>query len=306
MDTYYVKDSENKPLFVRRWKPEHGSPKAILQIIHGMSEHSGRYSHVARFFTENGFIVVAHDHRGHGRTDPDQLGHIAHERGLDALAENIGDIKKQITNEHPDLPVIMLGHSMGSFCLQRYFQLTNDRADAIIYSGSNGRPSRLLPVGIWITSALMKIWGGEKRSPFLDNLLSKSFNRHFKPNRTKADWLSRDEAMVDLFLDDPLCDETLSIQFLYTLFAGLKDLHRHKPFADHDDKIPVLLLSGERDPVSNMGKGVHNLARILTKSGIKQVDKKLYKDGRHEMLNETNREEVLNDLWEWIQINAQS
>ena len=306
LDTYYVKDSENKPLFVRSWKPEHGSPKAILQIIHGMSEHSGRYSHVARFFTENGFIVVAHDHRGHGRTDPDQLGHIAHERGLDALAENIGDIKKQITNEHPDLPVIMLGHSMGSFCLQRYFQLTNDRADAIIYSGSNGRPSRLLPVGIWTTSALMKIWGGEKRSPFLDNLLSKSFNRHFKPNRTKADWLSRDEAMVDLFLDDPLCDETLSIKFLHALFTGLRDLHHHKPFADHDKNIPVLLLSGERDPVSNMGKGVRNLEKLIRKSGVNRVDVKLYKDGRHEMLNETNREEVLNDLYGWIQDNVES
>jgi alpha-beta hydrolase superfamily lysophospholipase len=175
VDTFFVKDREKKPIFVRVWKPVKDKPKAILQIIHGMSEHSGRYSHVGRYFSEKGFIVFAHDHRGHGQTDPDQLGHIAHERGLDALAENIGDIKKQITSEHPDLPVIMLGHSMGSFCLQRYFQLTNDRADAIIYSGSNGRPSRLLPVGIWTTSALMKIWGGEKRSPFLDNLLSKSF-----------------------------------------------------------------------------------------------------------------------------------
>jgi alpha-beta hydrolase superfamily lysophospholipase len=306
LDTFYVKDSEGKSLFTRVWKPKKIKPKAILQIIHGMSEHSGRYSHVGRYFSERGFIVVAHDHRGHGRTDPDHLGHIGHERGLDALSENIGDIKNHIAKEHPNLPIIMLGHSMGSFCLQRYFQLTNDRADAIIYSGSNGRPSRLLPVGIWITSALMKIWGGKRRSTFLDNLLSKSFNRHFKPSRTKADWLSRDETMVGLFLDDPLCDKTLTVQFLYALFTGLRDLHHHKPFADHDKNIPILLLSGDHDPVSNMGKGVRNLEKLIRKSGIKQVDVNLYKDGRHEMLNEINRDEVMNDLHGWIQKNVQS
>jgi len=304
LDTFYVKDSENKPLFVRRWNPDKDPPKAILQIIHGMSEHSGRYSHVARYFSENGFIVIAHDHRGHGHTDPDHLGHIAHERGLDALAENIGDIKKHIMKEHPDLPIIMLGHSMGSFCLQRYFQLNDDSADALVYSGSSGKPPLTLNAGIWILSILKKIYGGESRSLFLDNLLSRSFNRHFKPNRTKADWLSRDEHMVDLFLDDPLCDETLSIQFLYALSTGLRDLHRHSPFADHDKDIPVLLISGEQDPVSDMGKGVHNLSKIISQSGIRQVDKKLYKGGRHEMLNETNRAEVLADLHRWIQKNA--
>lgn len=300
METFYVKDKEGKSLYTRVWKPNETTPKAILQIIHGMSEHSGRYSHVARFFSEKGYMVVAHDHRGHGHTDPDHLGHIAHERGLDKLAENIGDVKRAVVKDYPDTPVIMLGHSMGSFCLQRYFQLTNDRADAIIYSGSSGKPPFILNLGIWLSSILMKIYGGESRSPFLDNLLSRLYNRHFIPNRTKADWLSRDEQMVDLFLDDPLCDKTLTIQFFYALLTGLKKLHHHKPFADHDENIPVLILSGGRDPVSDMGKGVKNLEKLHRKSGIKQVEVMLYKGGRHEMLNEINREEVMEDLLVWL------
>lgn len=304
MDTRYVRDGENKPLFVRVWKPEKVEPMAILQITHGMGEHSGRYSHVGRYFSECGFIVVAHDHRGHGHTDPDQLGHLDHEKGLDMLAENIGDIKRKIGTDYPDLPFIMLGHSMGSFCLQRYFQLSDDRADAIIYSGSSGKPPFFLSLGIWMAEFHRKIFGDGARSPLIDMLLSGSYNIRFFPNRTRADWLSSDEQMVDLFLDDPLCDATFTNQFFYALFTGLRDLHRHRPFADHDKDIPVLLISGEQDPVSDMGKGVHNLSKIITRSGIKQVDKKLYKGGRHEMLNETNRAKVLADLHRWIQKNA--
>lgn len=305
MDTRYVKDSENKPIFVRVWKPLKDKPKAVLQIIHGMGEHSGRYSHVGRYFSERGFIVVAHDHRGHGHTDPDELGHLGHEKGLDILAGNIGDIKRKISTDYPGLPFIMLGHSMGSFCLQRYFQLFDDsKVGGIIYSGSNGKPPLMLHFGIWVSALYRKLFGDDARSPFIDKLVSGTYNRHFKPNRTRADWLSSDEQMVDLFLDDPLCDATFTNQFFYALFTGLRDLHLHRPFADHDKDIPVLLISGEQDPVSDMGKGVHNLSKIITRSGIKQVDKKLYKGGRHEMLNETNRAEVLADLHRWIQKNA--
>ena len=304
LDTFFINDKEGKPLFTRVWKPLTNQPKAIMQIIHGMGEHSGRYSHVGRFFSQKGFIVVAHDHRGHGHTDPDHLGHLDHEKGLDILAENIGDVKHRMAKEYPELPVIMLGHSMGSFCLQRYFQLFNDSAAAIVYSGSNGKPPAMLNFGIWVSALQRKLFGDEARSPFIDSLVSGSYNRHFAPNRTTADWLSRDEQMVDLFLDDPLCDATFTNQFFYALFTGLRNLHRHKPFANHDKDIPVLLLSGECDPVSNMGKGVHNLAKIIRNSGVRHVDKKMYSEGRHEMLNEVNRDEVMNDLFEWIHENA--
>lgn len=306
MDTVYIKDSEGKSLFARVWKPADKTPIGILQIIHGMSEHSGRYSHAGRYFSDQGFLVVAHDHRGHGHTDPDQLGYLDHDKGLDVLAENVGDIKRKFTSNYPALPFIMLGHSMGSFCLQRYFQLFDDRADAIIYSGSNGKPPGMLNFGIWVSALHRRIFGGDARSPFLDKFVSGLYNRHFKPNRTTADWLSRDEQMVDLFLDDPLCDFVFTNQFFHALFTGLRNLHHHKPFADHDKNIPVLLLSGERDPVSDMGKGVHNLAKLIRKSGVRQVDVKLYKEGRHEMLNETNREQVLNDVYGWIQKNTLS
>lgn len=298
--TMIVTDENGKDLFLRKWLPD-GTPKAVLQIIHGMSEHSGRYSHVGKFFSSKGFVVVAHDHRGHGKTDPDQLGHLDHNHGFDVLAENIHDIKSSVSSEYPEAPYIMLGHSMGSFCLQRYFQLFNDDADAIIYSGSNGKPPLMLNVGIWLSAFQKVLFGDDAKSPLIDRLSFGSYNNYFKPNRTRADWLSSDEDMVDLYLDDPYCGFIFTNSFYYALFKGLKVMHAHKPFAGHDKSIPVLLLSGDKDPVSNMGRGVKNLEKILRRSGVKTVDVKLYENGRHEMLNETNREEVLNDLLSWIE-----
>ncbi|MEX0660577.1 MAG: lysophospholipase [Balneolaceae bacterium] len=287
-------------LFARKWMPNEDNPTAIVQIIHGLGEHCKRYERFAECLTDHGFGVVSYDHRGHGETDPDQLGYIPDVNGFHQMVENIHDFTIRVKQEFPNQPRILFAHSMGSFLTQRYMQLFDDQPAGIIYSGSNGKPSRLLPFGSLISSAIWRLKGADYKSSFIHNLTFKAFNTKFKPNQTDADWLSRDENEVDAYVNDPLCGFTSSVSFYKHFFEGLKSLHNHTPFADHNLSIPILVVSGDKDPVSNMGKGIQNLEQILKSNGVSDLTVKLYDGARHELLNEINRDEVMQDLKTWI------
>ena len=302
MKTYInIPGYDQKILKAKKWVPDETPPKAVILIIHGIGEHSERYNHFANFLTKNGLAVVAYDHRGHGKTDPDNLGYVSDENGFDLLVNDLNHVLKDIQKAYPEIPIILFGHSMGSFITQRFMQLFDQHPAGIIYSGSSGKPPISLYAGIPVASLIKKVFGPGHPSHFIHNLVFGAYNKKFKPNRTEVDWLSRDQGMVDLHVDDPKCGFISSISLYYQLFSGLKELHTHQPFANHDPGIPVLLISGDNDPLSNMGKGVHNLEKLLISSGLKNVTKKLYPGGRHEMLNEINRDEVMNDILEWIE-----
>lgn len=179
-------------------------------------------------------------------------------------------------------------------------QLFDDQPAGIIYSGSNGKPSKLLPIGRVLSSVISKGMGANYKSSIIHNLTFKAFNAPFKPNRTEVDWLSRDQKEVDRYIDDPYCGFTPSVSFYNHFFNGLKSLHKHIPFADHDVTIPILLISGDKDPVSDMGKGIKNLEQIFQKDGVSDVTVKFYDGARHELLNEINRDEVMSDVKMWI------
>jgi alpha-beta hydrolase superfamily lysophospholipase len=295
-----IPDHTGKKLHVMQWIPKNQSPKAVVQIVHGIAEHMERYNHFANFLIRNGFAVIGHDHHGHGKTDPENTGFIAEPAGFELMTENINDVRKFAQRSFPGLPYILFAHSMGSFLVQRYMQLFDHNKTAIIYSGSSGKPPFMLNVGIVLSKTLMRLYGPESKSPLIDKLISGKYNKTFKPNRTRFDWLSRDPDMVDLYIDDPLSGFICTASFYYQLFNGVKTLHSHNPFADHDPGIPILLLAGSDDPVSGMGKGIKNLQNILIQSGIKNVDLQLYKGGRHEMLNEINRDKVYANLLNWM------
>lgn len=281
------------------WFPD-GEPKAVLQIVHGVSEHIERYNHVARFFTEQGFAVVGHDHPGHGQSEPEHPGHINAPDPFQVMTDTLGSVIHYIQETFSGIPHIILGHSMGSFILQRYLQLHSLDVTAIIYSGSNGKPPATLPAGRALASWIQKVRGADSRSGLLFNLIFGSYNRRFRPNRTALDWLSRDPVMVDLYIDDTRCGFICSTSFYRSLFRGLYTLHTHHPFVGINPDLPILILSGTDDPVSKMGKGIRNLERKLRTSGASDLTVKLYPGGRHEMLNESNRDEVMNDLLAWI------
>ena len=298
-ETSFITDSEGKKLHLYTWQPNQEAI-GVIQILHGMAEHAGRYNMFAKKLAGNGYVVYAHDHRGHGKTDPDQLGFISEQDGFDLLVQNVEDITNHIKKEHPELPVVMFGHSMGSFLLQRFLQKSSFSPDAVVYSGSNGKPPAILNAGILIASILKKLFGPEAKSPLLEKMSFGAYNKKFKPNRTDFDWLSRDNAMVDLYIDDPLCGFTCSTSFYHQLFTGLKKLHSHKPFADHTKDIPILIVSGDADPVSEMGKGIKSLEKCVRNSSVTDLEVKVYPGGRHEMLNEINRDEVMDFIINWI------
>lgn len=294
-------DSTNTETHAVCWEPENRPPTAVVQIVHGMAEHIGRYVSFANFLTDHGFIVYAHDHRGHGRSAHNHLGYVDSTDAFHTLVDGIHQLHLNIVDEHSDLPIILFGHSMGSFLVQRMMQLTDIHPACIIYSGSNGKPPALLKLGIALSTLLTKIRNPKTKSPLINYLTFGEYNKHFKPNRTDFDWLSRDTDKVDKYVADPLCGFIYSTAFYRDLFLGLNALHKHKSFADHPGDIPILLVSGDNDPVSEMAKGIHSLEMILKSSGIQQVTIKLYPGGRHEVLHEINRTEVMTDILTWLQ-----
>ncbi|MEX2463048.1 MAG: lysophospholipase [Balneolaceae bacterium] len=297
--TLTITDHLGKSLHAKRWDPK-SDPAAVIIIVHGLGEHSERYNHFANFLTANGFAVVSYDHRGHGRTDPDQLGFVAEQDGFHLLVKNLRDVTIAVDRMYPNIPKVLFGHSMGSFIVQRFMQLNNYNPKALIYSGSNGRPPLKLYAGILFSSVFEFVYGPETKSPFLEQLIFGAYNKQFKPNRTESDWLSRDPAMVDLYVDDPYCGFICSTSLYHQLLSGIRTIHTHSKFADHDHDIPILLVSGDQDPVSNRGKGVKKLEKTLKKEGVQDVTIHLYPGGRHEMLNEINRNDVYNDILAWL------
>lgn len=298
---FNFENSSGKQLHGIDWPDAGSNPKGVVLVIHGMAEHVARYRHFAEFLNRNGYAVSGYDHPGHGHTDPDSTGYIDSADGFHFMVRTISDFMQRSADRFPGLPRILFAHSMGSFLVQRYFQLYDDLPQAVIYSGSNGKPPAILQGGIWISSLLKKIYGPDAKSPFLNKLTFGEYNKPFKPARTEMDWLSRDEEQVDLYIRDPWCGFICSTSFYNDLFKGLKALHAHKPFAGCSADLPILLLSGDSDPVSGMGKGIDNLEQILIDSGATQVQKKIYPGGRHEMLNETNRDEVMRDVLEFVE-----
>jgi alpha-beta hydrolase superfamily lysophospholipase len=205
-----------------------------------------------------------------------------------------------IKAENPMLPLYLLGHSMGSFLSQRYVQLYGNDIHGLILSGTNGRQGLILDLGLVIATLEIKLKGRKKRSKILNNLSFGSYNNMFKPVRTGFDWLSRDEKEVDKYIEDEYCGGVFTAGFFYDFFKGLKDIEKKTNMALVPKDLPIYIFSGEKDPVGKCTKGVLKLIGEYKSLGIKDINCRFYKDGRHEMLNEINRDEVISDLLQWL------
>jgi alpha-beta hydrolase superfamily lysophospholipase len=299
--SFTLQDGDNYTLHVYHWHPEPEIPvRGIVQIAHGMAETAVRYERFAQALTEAGYIVYAHDHRGHGRTAQsfEQLGYPG-EDGFNWMVRNMAQISVHIRETHPNTPLYLMGHSMGSFLTQKYMYEHPELVNGIILSGSNG-PRSLLGSGRTLAKVQMKLQGERHPSALLNAMSFGSFNRAFKPNRTGFDWLTRDEAEVDKFIDDPLCGFICSTAFFYQFFGLLQEIHSPANLDRIPKDLPIYVFSGSQDPVGAHGKGVRKLLSLYEKLGLSHVLAKLYPDGRHEMLNETNRDEVTTDVIAWL------
>ena len=285
-------------LQMRTWLPE-GEPKAILQLVHGMAEHIDRYDAPAKKLNEAGYLVVGHTHLGHG-TDAATHGYFAKENGWTALEDDVHALRQRMQQQYPALPYFLLGHSMGSFVVRSYCLRYEQGLKGVIISGTGHFDPAILNLGGMI-AALQCAFGMEKKpSKLLNDLNFKANNKQIENPRTDFDWLTRDAAEVDRYIADPLCGFTFTAGGYRDLFAGLKRLYPAK-LAAMDKDVPVLLFSGDKDPVGASGEGVRKVAAELTAAGVKDVTLKLYPDARHETLNETNREEVVGDLIAWLE-----
>ncbi len=301
METVYQVMSDGVSIARYEWRPA-TQPRAVILIVHGMAEHALRYDSFAKKACDLGIAVFASDHRGHGKTARSKadLGFLADKDGFFRVVEDQRELVAEIRKGYPNIPVIILGHSFGSFVSQNYIENYSDTVSACILSGSAG-PNPSLAFGRFIVNIMCLFLGRRKRSALLDKMSFGSFNDSIENHKTEYDWLSRDEAEVQKYIDDEFCGFSCTTGFYQDLMRGLKKTHSPKEMAKISTKLPVLMISGDADPVSNNGKTLKKLLEIYKNNSLQDVQLKLYEGGRHEILNETNKEEVINDVFAWIE-----
>ncbi len=299
-NAFWLDTNDRNRLYVNVWLPL-TSPRAVVMLSHGMAEHSGRYDRLGGALAQAGVALYAHDQRGHGRTGAHGvLGHYADENGWDKVVDDLASLKATINQRHPHTPVFLLGHSMGSFIAQAYLLQHSASLQGAVLSGSNFQPvSRYRSAAV---VARIERWrqGATGRSALIDFLSFGSFNNKFKPARTPFDWLSRDPDEVAKYINDPLCGFRCTNQFWLDMLGGLQQISTPSSLAQIDKNLPTLIMGGECDPV-NEGKRLKDLADALTATDHRFVTLKIYPQARHEILNETNREEVTRDLLAWLE-----
>lgn len=284
----------------KEWVPE-GRPRGVVQIVHGVAEHIGRYDPAARFLASHGYVVCGEDHLGHGLTAGGKFGYFGPKNGWSLVSRDIRRLRELGAERHPSLPYVMLGHSMGSFLTRTYLIRWPGTVSAAVLSGTGQEAACAVASGKALAGALCRVKGPDHVSSLLNDLSLGAYNKAFKPNRTSSDWISRDEAAVDAYLADPLCTFIPTVGMFRDMMGGLQFIANKKNLAKMNKTTPVYFLSGSQDPVGSMGKGVHKVADLFRCAGCKDVTVKLYPGGRHEMLNEINRQEVFEDLLFWLE-----
>lgn len=276
---------------VKVWRPRH--PRALLIISHGMAEHAGRYAPLAEWLTEREVAVVAVEHRGHSdHCDEEDLGHYADRDGWNKVITDLHEVVRYARSLEPGCPVTLFGHSMGSFIAQAYIQRFGEHIDALALCATNriNRPD--LRLSKFKVDLLKAIKGPRYVSPLVEKLSFEKFNKRFKPNRTTHDWLSRDPAQVDEYLEDAYCGFGCTLQLWSDFIGGMLTIDPNTWPKD----LPVHLMSGTDDPVGEMGKGIQRHIDDIRHAGVTIGSTRLFEGGRHELVNEINALEV----WEHL------
>ena len=278
-------------------------PFCVLQISHGMCEMMSRYEETAAYFAARGVAVCGNDHLGHGETAKAEanLGYFG-EGGRNFLLEDMKTMNALAHSHFPGLPVVLLGHSMGSFFAREYPIKWPESIDGLIISGTGGK-NPLVDVGIGLTTTLsaVKKNGAHARSNFVDHLAFGAYLKRIGHPKTVYDWLSRDEAVVDAFVADPKCTFRFTLNGYKELFLMLKEVTGPKWAARMPKDLPMLIIAGEEDPVSGYGEGTRQVEGWLREAGVRDLAYKIYPGARHEVLNETNREEVYADVLAFVE-----
>ncbi|EDM66085.1 hydrolase, alpha/beta fold family [Moritella sp. PE36] len=289
--------SDGREIKLFAWLPEQ-EVRHVMVLSHGMAEHIQRYETFALACNAAGIAVYGANHRGHGADAP-VLGHYADDNGWQKVISDLDLIIDEIAKRHT-VPLVLFGHSMGSFIAQQYAILHGNKLNGLILSGSNYQPPIMYKLATLVSKIEKVRIGARSPSRFLDFVSFGAFNRKFKPPRTASDWLSRDPEQVDKYINDDYCGFPCSPQFWLDFMSGLITISQKSEIAKIPNQLPIYIFSGEQDPVGLQGKGVLALKQHIVNSGCEQVQYKLYPGGRHEMLNESNANEVFNDVTDWV------
>ncbi|MBC8543128.1 alpha/beta fold hydrolase [Bianquea renquensis] len=283
------------------YSPEE-SPRAILQISHGMCEYLTRYEGFMEYMADKGFLVCGNDHLGHGGSaaSKEELGYFASENGWSCLVEDLHRLTVHMKKKYPYLPYYLLGHSMGSFVARAYLVRYGDALDGAILCGTSGS-NPFAALGVLMAKMLARVKGDHYRSRFLNDLMFQSYNSRYPKKRTSFDWLTREETIVDRYIQDPYCNFVFTANGFENLLSMLRYVSSSRWYASVPRDLPILLISGDMDPVGQYGSGVKQVFRRLKKEGVVDLTIRLYEQGRHELLNETNRLDIYSDVVDWLE-----
>lgn len=295
-------------IFVRKWIPEDCLIKATIQLTHGMIEHSNRYDWFASALAKEGFLVYAQDLLGHGESvlDTKQLGYFDEEKEEDVLIEDMHTLHSIINkNVTTQMPHFMIGHSMGSYLLRKYLTLYAKDVSGGIIMSTGYIEEKTVKMGMKITALIARMRGGHYRSKFVRNL---TFDKYYKQydlfgKNKENSWLTKDISIVEKYYNDPKCTFLFTVNAYMSLFSTVLYDGKLENVQKTPKNLPLFFIAGDKDPVGAFGEGALKAYHLYKEAGLTDITWKLYENDRHELLNETDKENVLKDILAWIQVH---
>ncbi|WP_225986190.1 alpha/beta fold hydrolase [Psychrobacillus glaciei] len=300
-----VEMSDGHHIHVVKYTPEQ-SPIGHIHLLHGMAEHIDRYDEFALFLMDKGYLVSGHDHRGHGRTfeKNGHQGYFAESNGFERITEDVREVLLKVREDMIGVPLILFGHSMGSFIARRYMQKYSDSLSKVIICGTSYSPGVLGDVGSMLGKIATRFQTPTTESKLLNTITFGGFNKQINEPHSPFDWLNTDKMEVKKYMDDPMCGFIPSNQFYVDLFYGLKLIHKTEEIGRIKKDLPVLLISGAEDPVGKNGAGIFKVAKGLTNAGMENITVQLVEQARHEILLEKNKLDTFEVIAKWLMTNA--
>ena len=286
------------------WSPE-TQPNAVVHIVHGMTEHIGRYEDFADELVKENIAVCGFDLRGHGTNLENNCASFGHD-GWQATKEDIKAMHTAIKKRFPQTPHFLLGFSLGSFIAREYIDTYPEDFSGAVIMGTGHQPASVLSIMCAIVKGQIKKSGFDRTTPLVKKLSFESYNNNFKPNRTASDWLCSDSLQLDRYIDDPFCRENISSGLFYQLLTAMKSTGHPAAYSNTDKDMPLLLISGGDDPVGGSGKGVTQAEEIMKKAGMRRITKVIFAGARHDLLHETaggQAKKATETIINWIKTN---
>lgn len=308
MNSFSLKMNDGCEIFLNRWEPDTPEDiKGVVQLHHGLAEHSMRYDRLGSVLAESGYVLNAYDMRGHGKTaetaiakGEGRFGQLARKNGFETAVEDLAFIIESLKKDFPDKKIVLLGHSFGSFISQGYIEKYGERIDGCILCGTSGPQIPLAPIGKVVAKVVRAFKGPDATSKFLTKLSFGSYNKHIANPQTADDWISLNELNRQMYEMDKWCGFPLTVSFFVDITTALSTIHKKKNMKTVPTNLPVFFIYGKEDPVGGYGKTIEKLYEIYQKNGVKNLQIKGYENDRHEIFNEDDKETVEKDVLQWL------